>query len=237
MFESGIRKQRRRRFWSAAGLLLAGVVVVIGVGLWRLRSQKPPLAPALPPVPVPQEPPPPPGPPGIVLHDSDSPASWRGIPINAAQLELIHARDHPDWKVECEGKTYHIGYHYVILPDGTIEKGRPDLCIGAHARKHNTWLGICLIGAFSKKRKRWWPSEPTPQQLDAVLTLCKELMSKYHIPPEMVKRHRDVNYTYCPGERFPYETIIEELRAYAVLHPETQPLPRTGDTISPMPSK
>ncbi len=39
-----------------------------------------------------------------------------------------------------------IGYHYVILLDGTVEKGRPDFWEGSHCRGHNEKLGICLIG-------------------------------------------------------------------------------------------
>lgn len=40
-----------------------------------------------------------------------------------------------------------IGYHYVILPDGTIEKGRALGKPGAHAKGHNhDSIGTCLIG-------------------------------------------------------------------------------------------
>lgn len=47
------------------------------------------------------------------------------------------------------GQIYHIGYHYIILPDGTLESGRPEKCKGAHAVGYNDYLGICLIGDFS----------------------------------------------------------------------------------------
>ena len=40
-----------------------------------------------------------------------------------------------------------IGYHAVILEDGTIEAGRPDYWVGAHVLGHNqTSLGVCMIG-------------------------------------------------------------------------------------------
>lgn len=157
-----------------------------------------------------------------MLHDSDSPAYVDGKPVNAAKLEQIHAEEHPGWATVYEGKTYHIGYHYVILPDGTVEQGRPDHCIGAHTIKHNDWLGICLIGGFSTHR-HWYPEHPTSAQITSLLTLCETLMSKYHIPPERVKRHRDLRLTFCPGDRFPYTEIIQSLRAYAAVHPETRP--------------
>jgi len=40
-----------------------------------------------------------------------------------------------------------IGYHFLILPSGKIEAGRPFAEIGAHVRGHNTGsIGTCLIG-------------------------------------------------------------------------------------------
>ena len=164
------------------------------------------------------------GPPGIVLHNSETPARWHGVTVNAARLEAIHAADHPEWATTFGGKVYHIGYHYVILPDGRIEKGRPENCLGMHARTHNDWLGICIIGDFTTHH-HWWPDHPTAPQLKSVVALCEYLMSKYHIPPQYVKRHRDINYTTCPGTRFPYRKIITLLNAYSNKHPETRPIP------------
>jgi len=40
-----------------------------------------------------------------------------------------------------------IGYHAVIIKDGTIEQGRPHFWSGAHVYGHNLEsLGVCLIG-------------------------------------------------------------------------------------------
>src|SRR5215469_2691225 len=41
------------------------------------------------------------------------------------------------------GRLFHIGYHYVILPDGTILRGRPERLRGAHTFGYNHYLGIC----------------------------------------------------------------------------------------------
>jgi len=209
-------------------MAVLSVAVAAAVGVrWRQAHRaalpKTPSGAQNPPVEAPGYP----DPPGIILHSSDSPASWHGIKINARRLEAIHAHDHPNWATTFEGKTYHIGYHYVIVPDGTIEKGRPDHCPGAHARRYNDWLGICVIGAFSKHNNpRWWPQRPTPKQVASIISLCERLMSEYHIPPENVKRHIDVNQTWCPGDRFPYEEILVSLRQYADAHPETRSDPR-----------
>ena len=164
-----------------------------------------------------------PDPPGIVLHSSLSPGKVQGVPIDAGRLEQIHADDHPTWATTFEGKVYHIGYHYVILPNGKIEQGRPDHCIGCHAPHYNTWLGICVIGCFDPSvHHHWKPSRPTSAQMASVVSLCERLMSQYHIPPERVLRHRDTKQTWCPGRRFPYAAIMAELRRYADLHAETR---------------
>ena len=119
------------------------------------------------------------GPPGIVLHNSDSPASWHGVALNAARLEAIHAAEHPGWATACGGKIYYIGYHYVILPSGKIERGRPENCLGMHARMYNDWIGICVIGAFSTNR-HWWPERPTAAQVKSIIKLCRRFQGPFH---------------------------------------------------------
>jgi hypothetical protein len=234
-----LRRPRRLRIAIAAGLV-ASAAVVLSVHLHgrapvRLRQAAPGPSPAR--IPPPSYP----DPPGIVLHDSSSPAVVHGVPINAATLARIHKRDHPNWATQFEGKTYYIAYHYVVLPDGTIEKGRPDHCPGTHARTHNDWLGICVIGAFSARNNpHWWPSVPTEAEVNSTIALCERLMSEYHIPPERVKRHRDLNDTYCPGGRFPYQRILAELEAYAATHPETRPTTNRVVSLarpSPLPAR
>lgn len=43
-----------------------------------------------------------------------------------------------------------MGYHAVILEDGTVQQGREDARPGAHVRGHNGHtLGVCLIGRRS----------------------------------------------------------------------------------------
>jgi len=68
-----------------------------------------------------------------IIHCSDSPQG-RGD-----TAETIH-----QWHKErgFDG----IGYHYVILEDGTVEVGRPEYWRGSHAKRYNRALGICLIG-------------------------------------------------------------------------------------------
>ena len=48
----------------------------------------------------------------------------------------------------------HIGYHFVIDTDGTVETGRKEGETGAHVKGHNlNSLGICLVGGITKDKR------------------------------------------------------------------------------------
>ena len=74
---------------------------------------------------------------------------------------IIHCADTPEGKVfdSTDIKKWHlergfsdIGYHYVILLDGTIETGREIKRSGAHTKGHNlNSIGICYIGGKNKE--------------------------------------------------------------------------------------
>lgn len=223
------QKQKKRERTNAGkrfrrgrtALTVAGVLLIFGIGksliIRRHHTVAPGIvAPLLPPA----------TPPGIVLHHSFSPGVINGEHQGLAYLTKIHHEDHPGWAQEYEGKMYYVGYHYIIRSDGVIEQGRPDLCPGAHARTFNNWLGICLIGDFATNtRHQYRPRRPTRAQIKSLLALCESLMAKYHISPQMIKRHRDVNVTYCPGDNFPYKSLMAKLTAYANKHPEMYPTP------------
>lgn len=88
-----------------------------------------------------------------------------------------------------------IGYHYVILPDGTIEKGRPDEEKGAHCIGYNTdSIGICYVGGLDNNGK---PADTrTPEQKLALLHLINDLCSKYKIKD--VAGHNEYSSKDCP---------------------------------------
>ncbi|MCC6445540.1 MAG: N-acetylmuramoyl-L-alanine amidase [Armatimonadetes bacterium] len=204
----------RRAFWSrsllAAFLFIAGILFFKSFFSHRKDWRVPP------PKPV--------GPIGIVFHHSASPRKVGNARINARRIDAMHKKR--GYWLYYEGKTYHIGYHFVILPDGTIELGRPEMARGAHAHavvrngkriEYNTrYLGICLVGNFSNKRTRsTGPSvSPTPEQVEATIHITKKLIDRYGIPLENIIRHRDINQTRCPGTRFPYGFIMGRLKAY-----------------------
>lgn len=85
-----------------------------------------------------------------------------------------------------------IGYHYVILRDGTVEIGRPIDRIGAHVRGHNTGsVGICLIGGYNADGLPTGPISGlyTDEQMVALDKLLRDLLRYW--PHSKALGHRD----------------------------------------------
>lgn len=112
----------------------------------------------------------------IVIHCSDSPHG-RGD-----DAETIH-------KWHRERGWSGIGYHYVIVEDGTVQAGRPHYWPGAHVKGHNTnSLGICLIGE----------DDFTGEQIQSLKQLHTELSQKY--PEAQWFNHYDLDSSKtCPN--------------------------------------
>jgi N-acetylmuramoyl-L-alanine amidase len=83
-----------------------------------------------------------------------------------------------------------VGYHYVILLDGTVERGRPESVPGAHVQGHNAKsIGVCYVGGLAKDGT---PKDTrTPAQLAAMRTLVDSLRRRY--PNARVCGHRDLS--------------------------------------------
>lgn len=82
-----------------------------------------------------------------------------------------------------------IGYHYVILLDGTVEKGRPEDQAGAHVEGYNTHsIGICLIGGLSADGKTS-KNTFTAAQFASLDKLLRELKGRYKTAE--ILGHRD----------------------------------------------
>lgn len=128
----------------------------------------------------------------IIIHHSDSP---HGRGDNA---ETIHG-----WHTL--RKFSGIGYHAVILEDGTIEYGRPDYWEGAHAAGYNAnSLGVCLIG------KDYF----TDHQFDALANYLYTKVDKYNIPLENIYGHCEVSTKTCPN--FDVDAFKEAYGLYEV---------------------
>ena len=93
-----------------------------------------------------------------------------------------------------------IGYHFVVRKNGSIERGRPEDTVGAHAVNNNSdSIGICFEGNFE--------TETMPEaQKEAGKELVAYLKQKYGI--STVQKHKDVASTACPGKNFPFDEIV-----------------------------
>lgn len=89
-----------------------------------------------------------------------------------------------------------VGYHYVILLDGTVEPGRPESEVGAHTLGQNAnSIGICYIGGLDANAK---PKDTrTDAQREALIKLVKELKAKY--PGATIHGHNEFANKACPS--------------------------------------
>lgn len=113
----------------------------------------------------------------IVIHCS---ATREGQPFDARDYDRMHK------KLGWSG----IGYHYVILLDGTIEKGRPDENIGSHVRGHNSnSIGVVYTGGLDRQGKA--KDTRTDEQRAAMTMLVQKLHELY--PDARIVGHRDLS--------------------------------------------
>jgi len=114
--------------------------------------------------------------------------TWSSLDWDAARIDVEHTRR--GWNG--------IGYHYVVLPDGTLEFGRPDWAAGAHVRSGNDRkLGLVFIGGRRRgDNVNGWDTRTDAQR--ATLDRVTESILKVH-PTAAVVGHRDLVATQCPG--------------------------------------
>ena len=97
-----------------------------------------------------------------------------------------------------------IGYHFVVRANGVVERGRPELAIGAHAGSagNGDSIGIVLTGNFET-------GAPSTAQMIALTELINELRGRYG--NLTVIGHKDVMATACPGKNFPWADLKRRL--------------------------
>lgn len=132
----------------------------------------------------------------IILHYSDS-------DIKAHDDISVIDDWHKQRGFKCtldDGRVIHVGYHYFIKSDGTVQIGRPLDKIGAHCLGHNKIsVGICLHGKdkFSTK------------QFKALATLIQQLLIQF--PNSTIHGHNEFSYKDCPV--FDVDDFIEDYLA------------------------
>lgn len=88
------------------------------------------------------------------------------------------------------------GYHYVITLDGTVQVGRKESAVGAHASGHNSHsIGVCYIGGLDPDGKTPRDTRTRKQKIALTALLCK-LRAKY--PTASIHGHRDFAKKACP---------------------------------------
>lgn len=80
-----------------------------------------------------------------------------------------------------------VGYHHLILSDGTLKVCRPVGQMGAHALGYNQGtIGIALAGNFEHE-------DPTTAQLRTLIQVLAVLCKRYGLPSSAIIGHCDVN--------------------------------------------
>ena len=112
--------------------------------------------------------------------------------INAEVIDRWHKKR--GWKG--------IGYHFLVLIDGSIETGRMiDKC-GAHTKGMNcSSIGVCYIGGVESERNEDGKYEAkdtrTTEQKETLLELLHVLRKMY--PDAKIHSHRDFAAKACPS--------------------------------------
>ncbi len=96
----------------------------------------------------------------------------------------------------------YIGYHYIILRDGTIVRCRPENVRGCHTANHNAEsIGVCYVGGCPSRSVKNWSMQGkdtrTEAQKAAIISLLKELRKRYR--GAAIYGHRDFAAKACPS--------------------------------------
>lgn len=169
---------------------------------------------------------------GIAIHHSATIHPAIGVPAGSALSLFTHHVLDQDWQ--------HGAYHYVIHANGLVEYALDEQIEGFHAgfsdpddtlglMRGQYWnrhyLAICMLGWFDADRvieRHGMPfsvpnhfTQPTTQQMQALITLIKTLQAHHNIPVECVLGHRELAgcKTRCPGANVDLAALRTVLRS------------------------
>lgn len=153
----------------------------------------------------------------LTLHHTATAGSRDGRPVDAAAIADSHRSRGLGLGT---GDVRDCAYHFVILPDGGIQPGRPLRYWGSGTRSGEDNLrsiGVALVGDFSPSHnpRRTRPAEPTAAQLDALEGLALWAFREYGFDHRSVRGHREVSASECPGERCDMDAVRARLAAAA----------------------
>lgn len=120
----------------------------------------------------------------IIVHSTATP---KGMNVTAQDIDRWHRQRGFD----C------IGYHYVILRNGQIERGRSIDQAGAHCKGHNlNTIGVAYVGGLNASKQS--ADTRTGAQQIALHVLLRDLVKKYPTIRK-ISGHRDYCNTACPS--------------------------------------
>lgn len=132
----------------------------------------------------------------IILHCADVGRNWSfEHTAEQAVSEVDRWHRNRGWKG--------IGYHYVIMPDGSWCQGRDTQDIGAHTLNRNAHsIGVLLCEKEEIKRLAQFSTYFTRAQWDRVVTISRTLgISK-------ISGHNDYANKLCPGFKVPKDFLL-----------------------------
>ena len=120
----------------------------------------------------------------IVIHCTQTPPN---MDVDVAKVTEWHTQRGFDT----------IGYHYLIKRDGTLQVGRDEDVVGAHAVAVNgTSIGVALAGGGNADKG--WENNFTPIQFETLKSILLKLKDKYNI--EKIIGHYQVDdKKECPS--------------------------------------
>lgn len=122
----------------------------------------------------------------IIIHCSATP---EGKHFTAADIRRWHKAQ--GWS--------DIGYHYVILLDGTVQEGRPIEQPGAHCKGMNDRsIGICYIGGLASDGKTPKDTRTTAQKA-SMHALVEKLANRYGLTASQIHGHNEYAAKACPS--------------------------------------
>ena len=120
----------------------------------------------------------------VIIHCS---ATYPDMDIGVAEIRKWH-KDR-GWS--------DVGYHWILKRDGTVEAGRPEEIIGAHAKNYNSdSIGICMVGGKAHTGKQ--ANNFTREQWRSLPLLLEQLKTNYFLIDKDICGHNEVSQKDCP---------------------------------------
>tara|TARA_R100000541_G_scaffold54509_1_gene63010 strand:+ start:571 stop:990 length:420 start_codon:yes stop_codon:yes gene_type:complete len=119
----------------------------------------------------------------IIIHCTATP---EGRDVSLKEVRQWHTKER-GWS--------DIGYHFLVLLDGSVEEGRPLERTGAHTKGHN-WdsIGIAYVGGLDTEMN---PKDTrNDKQKDSLVDLLCQLKDAYG---GVIYGHNNYSTKACPG--------------------------------------